>query len=75
MEKDDLPPYGMTGWVEEMEYGEPLEAHGPDEVAVRVVATARGLVVYAVAERAEDARRVLLDMGFGPEQVKRMLCG
>ena len=65
----------MVGWVDEMEYGEPLEISGPEGLAVRIVATSRGIVAYAVAERAEDARALLVRMGFHPDQVKRMLCG
>jgi hypothetical protein len=70
-----VDPPGMTGWTGEEDLGRPLLLLGPGEVRVKLVATARGVSAFVLAGEAEQAREILLRLGFAPERVRRMLCG
>jgi len=75
MELLELAPAGMIGWVDELEYGQPMTLSGPNELQVKIVATPQGIIAFALAGREEEAREMLLRLGFRPEQIRRMLCG
>ena len=75
MELLDLAPAGMVGWVDELEYGNSMVLSGPNELQVKIVATPQGIFVFTLAEREEEGRALLIDLGFKPEHIRRMLCG
>ena len=75
MQPLELAPPGMVGWLEEMEYGQTLVVSGPNRIGVKIVITPRSIVVFALAEQTEEARALLLQLGFKPEHIRRMLCG
>jgi hypothetical protein len=75
MELLELAPAGMIGWVDELEHGPPMTLSGPNELQVKIVATPEGIIAFALAERQEEARELLISLGFRPEHIRRMLCG
>jgi hypothetical protein len=68
-------PPSMIGWVEELDCGQPMNFNGPNGLQVKIVITPQGLTVFALAEQADSALDMLRQLGFRPEQIKRMLCG
>jgi hypothetical protein len=75
MELLELAPAGMIGWVDELEHGSPMTLSGPNELQIKIVATPEGLIAFALAEQEEEARKILISLGFRPEHIRRMLCG
>ncbi len=73
---EDLVPPGLTGWVDEVLLGRPLdEADGPDSIRVKVVVGADGVKLFVLAADEADARRVLVGLGFDPSRIRREVCG
>jgi hypothetical protein len=70
-----LAPDGMLGWPSEAEGGRALVLGEPGQVQVKIVMSERGLLVFASGDDADQARELLLRLGFRPEHIRRMLCG
>ena len=70
-----MAPTSMIGWLDELDEGSPMVLSGPNELRVKIVMTPQGIVAFTLAEREEEARALLLQLGFRPEHLRRMLCG
>ena len=66
---------GVTGYVDELKLGRPMEVTAPGGVQVKVTAGPDGVKVIVLAHREDDARRLLRELGFGPGKTRSMLCG
>ena len=69
---DGLP---VIGWAAELGYGKAINDHQPDTVHVKVVVTPKGVTIAAGAADGRSAQDLLLQLGFNPDQVKKLLCG
>ena len=65
----------MIGWVEEMDYGQPMKVMESDCLQLKLIITPEGVMVTALSEIPASAQNILEQMGFLPKQVKKVLCG
>ena len=70
-----IDPPGMTGWIEEADCGEPLVVGPTGELRLKIVATERGLFLFALSSDTGKARELLERIGVEPSHVRRLLCG
>jgi hypothetical protein len=73
---EDLVPPGLTGWVDEVLLGRPLDdAEEPGSVRLKIAVGPDGVKLFALSTDEAAARQVLAALGFDPQCIRREICG